>query len=109
MPSVPDILPTAKGGELREWRIVRLIAHLPQRMQPTVIWLRRPSSRMVRLPAGGLLMIGGCLWFLPILGLWMLPLGLMLLAEDVAVLRRMTDRCLDWTAHHRPHWFHPRS
>jgi hypothetical protein len=103
------ILPQAEGGDRREWRIERLIAHLPKRLQPKIRWLRRPSSRWVRVPAGGLFVAGGCLWFLPVLGLWMLPLGVMLLAEDVPPLRRMTDRCLDWTEHRRPHWFHPRT
>ena len=35
----------------------------------------------------------------------MLPLGLMLLAEDIAPLRRARDRILDWIERHRPHWF----
>jgi hypothetical protein len=34
-----------------------------------------------------LLILGGLLSFLPILGIWMLPLGLLLLAEDLPVLR----------------------
>ena len=43
-----------------------------------------------------LLILGGVLSILPILGLWMLPLGLILLAEDIAPLRRARDRLLDW-------------
>lgn len=39
------------------------------------VWLRRG--------AGILLMIGGALGFLPILGYWMFPLGLALLAVDL--------------------------
>jgi len=58
----------------------------------------------VRLIAAILLILGGFLWFLPILGLWMLPLGLLLLAEDVPPLRRMCGRILAWIEHHRPHW-----
>jgi hypothetical protein len=53
-----------------------------------------------------LLMIGGVFAILPVLGLWMLPLGLVLLSEDMPPLRRMTDRCLDWIERRRPHWFH---
>jgi len=52
-----------------------------------VNWLRRPSSRLVRLPLAALLIIGGIFSFLPILGLWMLPLGLLLFAQDVPMLR----------------------
>jgi hypothetical protein len=34
-----------------------------------------------------LFLIGGCFWFLPILGLEMIPIGLMLIAIDVPFLR----------------------
>jgi hypothetical protein len=50
-------------------------------------WLRRPASQFIRIPIGLLFVIGGFLSFLPILGLWMLPLGLLLLALDFAFLR----------------------
>jgi hypothetical protein len=43
--------------------------------------------RLLRLPVAGLLISGGLFSFLPVLGIWMLPLGLMLLAVDVPVLR----------------------
>ena len=43
--------------------------------------------RMVRLPAACLLILGGLLSVLPVFGLWMLPLGLLLLAVDVPRLR----------------------
>lgn len=50
-------------------------------------WLRRPATKFVRIPIGMLLILGGIFSFLPILGIWMLPLGLLLLALDVAFLR----------------------
>lgn len=50
-------------------------------------WLRRPATRLIRIPIGVLLLLGGIFSFLPILGIWMLPLGLLLLALDVAILR----------------------
>jgi hypothetical protein len=52
-----------------------------------------------------LLIIVGCLSILPFLGLWMLPLGLVLLADDMARLRRARGRALGWLARRRPHWF----
>jgi hypothetical protein len=58
----------------------------------------------VRIPAGVLLIAGGVLSILPVLGLWMLPLGLVLLAEDVPPLRHATGRLLAWIEHHKPHW-----
>jgi hypothetical protein len=48
---------------------------------------------------------GGFLGMLPLLGFWMLPLGLMLLAEDMQPLRRARDRVLDWIERRWPHWF----
>ena len=36
--------------------------------------------------------MGGLLGFLPVLGFWMLPLGLVLLSLDFALLRRPTAR-----------------
>jgi hypothetical protein len=50
-------------------------------------WLRMPSSFAVRLVIAILLILGGIFSFLPVLGLWMLPLGLLLIAQDVPVLQ----------------------
>lgn len=50
-------------------------------------WVRRPSSRLLRFPLGLLLILGGIFSFLPILGVWMLPLGLLLLALDLPFLQ----------------------
>jgi len=55
--------------------------------------------------SGLLFIVGSFLSILPIFGIWMLPLGLILLAEDNAPLRRVRDRLLDWIERHRPHWF----
>ena len=89
----------------QERRIERLIDQLPERLQRSIRWLRRPALRWVRIPAGVLLIAGAFLSILPIFGIWMLPLGLMLLAEDIPPLRRVRDRFLDWVERHRPHWF----
>jgi hypothetical protein len=50
-------------------------------------WARKPSSRILRIPLGILLIFGGIFSFLPILGVWMLPLGLLLLALDLPILQ----------------------
>jgi hypothetical protein len=55
-----------------------------------------------------LLIVGGCLAILPIFGLWMIPLGLVLLADDIPLLARLRGRMLDWIERHRPGWFSPR-
>lgn len=88
----------------RERRIELLIRQLPQWLRSAIRWLRNPSARWVRIPAALVLMVGGFLAILPIFGLWMLPLGVVLLAEDIGPLRRLTDRGLAWIEHRRPHW-----
>lgn len=69
---------------------------LPPKPAGLVGWLRKPSSKYVRLPVGVLLVGGGVFSFLPVLGLWMLPLGLVLIAQDVPVLEKPTARALGW-------------
>src|SRR5882724_9604545 len=59
-------------------------------------WLRKPSSRLVRIPAAILLIVGGIFSFLPVLGLWMLPLGLLLFAQDIPPLQKPMAQGLGW-------------
>ena len=47
-----------------------------------------PSNRLLRVALGAVLIIGGLLGFLPILGFWMVPLGLIVLSVDSPVVRR---------------------
>jgi len=71
-------------------------AKLPPRPAGFVRWLRKPSSRLVRIPLAILLVVGGVFSFLPILGLWMLPLGLLLIAQDVPFLQKPLAGMLGW-------------
>jgi hypothetical protein len=96
--------PEHSNAGLAERRIEQLIDRLPVKLQSTLRWLRRPSSRLVRIPAGLLLICGGFLSILPVFGLWMFPLGFILLAEDVPPIRWARDRLLDWIERRRPHW-----
>jgi hypothetical protein len=59
-------------------------------------WLRKPSSQLVRIPLALLLMVGGVFAFLPVLGFWMLPLGLILIAQDMPFLQKPIARSLGW-------------
>lgn len=61
-----------------------------------VNWLRKPSSRLVRFPLAILLVIGGIFSILPVLGLWMLPLGLILIAQDIPPLQKPVAQMLGW-------------
>ena len=73
----------------RAWdaRIDHLLTKLPDRMRSGVEWLREPSRRWLRLGAAALLILGGILAILPIFGLWMLPLGLALMSDDLPWLK----------------------
>lgn len=63
-------------------RVEGLLGRLPDAAASRVRWLRDPHRRIVRIGAAILLMLGGVFSILPVLGIWMLPLGLALLAED---------------------------
>ena len=63
--------------------------------------MRRPSEpyrRLRSLPAltrtalGVLLILGGLLGFLPVLGFWMIPLGLAIILIDLPPVKRLFSR-----------------
>lgn len=55
-----------------------------------------PASRLARIALGVILILGGILGFLPVLGFWMIPLGLVVLSYDVAVVRRARRSLRTW-------------
>ncbi len=59
-------------------------------------WLRKPSSLIARIVVGLLLILGGIFSFLPVLGIWMLPLGLIIIAQDLPFLQEPLVRGLRW-------------
>jgi hypothetical protein len=59
--------------------------------------LRQPRAAWMRRSAGIALTGGGALSFLPVLGIWMLPVGLALLAHDVPALRGPVSHVLHFT------------
>lgn len=69
---------------------------MPPRFAKFIGWVRKPSSRLVRVPLAMVLIIGGIFSFLPVLGLWMLPLGLILIAQDLPFLQGPMARMLGW-------------
>jgi hypothetical protein len=62
--------------------------------------------RKVRLPIACALIIGSFLSILPVFGLWMLPLGLMLLALDVPRLEPIVSSALIRTRRRIAVWRH---
>ena len=91
--------------DLAERRLEKLIAKLPPRMAGFIHWLRNPKRLWLRVPLGILFILAGFLWFLPILGLWMMPLGIVLLTQDFGPARRVVYRLINRIAERRPRWF----
>ena len=55
-------------------------------------WIKHPKWKWLRPPIGVALVILGMFGFLPVLGFWMIPLGLAILAVDF----HWAERALDW-------------
>lgn len=75
------------------WHLER---EVPGRAARVLQKLRHPDARWLRIPVGALCVIGGVFSFLPVLGIWMLPLGLLLIAYDVPFLRKPVGRFTIW-------------
>lgn len=58
--------------------------------------IKLPESRPLRVGIGISLVIGGMLGFLPVLGFWMIPLGLLVLSIDLPPVRRFRRRLQVW-------------
>ncbi|MDQ0327040.1 hypothetical protein J2R99_002909 [Rhodopseudomonas julia] len=61
-----------------------------------------PHSPLLRVGIGILLILGGFFAFLPVLGVWMLPLGLIVLSIDIPAVRRWRRRFTVWIYTHYP-------
>ncbi|TWG95527.1 putative transmembrane protein PGPGW [Mesorhizobium sp. J18] len=55
-----------------------------------------PRSRLLRILIGVLFIILGCFGFLPVLGFWMIPVGLLILSYEFAAIRRLRRRVSVW-------------
>src|SRR5262245_20892714 len=69
-------------------------ADLSEPGKPHPKWL--PSSRILRIAMGLGLVVGGFVGFLPILGFWMVPLGIFVLSIDIPVVGRWWARLQAW-------------
>jgi hypothetical protein len=96
---LPDMTSDASSDDHKA-ELDRHLAWFETKLSPRAAkfigWLRKPSSRWVRIPAAILLIVGGIFSILPVLGLWMLPLGLVLFAQDVLMLQKPIARMLGW-------------
>ncbi|KLK93581.1 hypothetical protein AA309_07920 [Microvirga vignae] len=55
-----------------------------------------PRSKALRISLGVALILGGVVGFLPVLGFWMVPLGIIVLSVDLPVARRLRRRAVVW-------------
>lgn len=94
--------------ERRFQRQFDALARLIPSLRGPMSHLRKDSWFPIRFPAAVLLIAGGLLGFLPVLGFWMLPLGLLLLAVDLPVLRgplsALIIRARRWTGRWKQRW-----
>ncbi|MEE9446627.1 MAG: hypothetical protein V3V09_01615 [Arenicellales bacterium] len=87
---MPDIVLQAPPRKLII--IVSFMHHKLQKLNKRV----KEMHFSLRWLIGLSLIIGGLLWFLPILGIWMIPLGLLVLSPDFRWARRGYLSILLW-------------
>ena len=85
MPCEPE---QRRGGSLFQQKVERL----PEWLARIIRRVRRPDAIWLRFLVAILLICGGMVWFLPIVGLWMLPLGIFLALEAFPGPRRWFAR-----------------
>lgn len=93
-----DVSPQESRVTPQDWdrRVAHLSEKLPEQLHRAVEWLREPSRFWIRLVAAILFILGGIFSILPVLGLWMLPLGLALLSQDVPALKVPLEHAARW-------------
>jgi hypothetical protein len=85
-----------EGNEKLDQAYAGLEQETPDRVTRVIRWLRDPNSKWVRLPLGFLLVAGGFFGFLPVLGIEFIPVGLLLIAQDVPFLRKPVGKFTLW-------------
>lgn len=85
-----------KGTEKLDQAYEGLEQEVPDRVARAIRWLRKPQARWVRWPLGLLLIVGGFFAYLPILGIELIPIGLLLIAQDIPVLREPVGKAALW-------------
>lgn len=58
--------------------------------------IKLPRARWARIGMGSGLVLGGLLGFLPVLGFWMVPVGVVVLSKDIPAIRRFRRRTELW-------------
>jgi len=73
---------------------------VPDRVSRAIRWLRDPKGKWVRLPLGLLLIVANLFGpIVPFLGIEFVPLGLLLVAQDIPPLRKPVAKMTLWLEH----------
>jgi len=87
----------------------QLEVHTPDTVARAIRWLRNPKGRWVRLPLGLLIVVTSLIGpVVPVLGIEFLPLGLLLIAQDIPPLREPVADMTLWLEHQWVRWRHHR-
>ncbi len=86
----------ASGGQDIDREVQEIKREVPHGISRILDWATRPAVRWMRIPVAILLIVCGILGFLRILGFWMVPLGVLLLAIYIPSLRGPTVKLLRW-------------
>ncbi|HEY0826227.1 MAG TPA: hypothetical protein VGD76_20740 [Ramlibacter sp.] len=91
--------PTAReaGQQKLDRAYDELEEHTPDAIARAIAWLREPQGRWVRLPLGVVIVAAGLMGpVVPVLGIEFIPLGLLLVAQDVPPLREPVATMTLW-------------
>jgi hypothetical protein len=72
------------------------VAMLPKWACRAIAWVRAPERKWIRLGLGIVSLAAWPFSWLPVLGFWTLPLGLLLISQDIPRLKRACVRAGMW-------------
>jgi hypothetical protein len=79
--------------------------HAPDKVARAIRWLRDPKGKWVRLPLGLFIIVINLFGpVVPVLGIEFVPLGLLLIAQDVPPLRKPVADATLWLEHKWLDW-----
>ena len=76
-------------------------------MSKVKLWgrtVRLPKSRLLRVAMGFAFIAMGLVGFLPVVGFWMIPVGLVILSVDSPLARRLRRRAEVWALRRYNRW-----
>jgi hypothetical protein len=87
---------TDEGRKVLNQAYEGLEREAPDAVARAIRWLRSPKGKWVRLPLGLLLVVGGAFGFLPVLGFEFIPIGLLLIAQDLPFMQKPVGKATLW-------------